>query len=77
MCGIAPGGAIMAATHKTKGTFEGADGAICLNGSPGSPKSSFSFVCEGHLIFIAQQITWSITHIILRKFLILLKVALK
>ncbi len=46
MCGIAPGGAIMAATYKTKGAFEGAEGAICLNGSPGSLKSSFSFVCE-------------------------------
>ncbi len=42
MCGIAPEGAIMVVTHKTKGAFEG---AICLNGSPGSLKSSFSFVC--------------------------------
>ncbi len=33
MCGIAPGGAIMAATHKTKGAFEGAEGAICLTPS--------------------------------------------
>ena len=47
MCGIAPGGAIMAVTHKTKGAVEGAEGAICLNVSPGSPKSSFSFVCVG------------------------------
>ena len=46
MCGIAPAGAIMAATHKTKGASEGAEGAICLNGSSGSPKSSLSFVCE-------------------------------
>ncbi len=30
----------MAVTHKTKGAFEGAEGAICLNGSSGSPKSS-------------------------------------
>ena len=45
MCSIAPGGAIMAATHTTKGAFEGAEGAIHLNGSPGFPKSSFSFVC--------------------------------
>ncbi len=36
MCGIAPSGALMAATHKTKGAFEGAEGAICLNGSSGS-----------------------------------------
>ena len=45
MCCIAPGGAIMADTYKTKGAFEGAGGAICLNGSPGSLKSSSSFVC--------------------------------
>ena len=45
ICGIAPGGAIMVATHKTKGAFEGAEGAICLNGSPGSIKSSFSSIC--------------------------------
>ena len=45
ICGIAPGGAIMVATHKTKGAFEGAEGAKCLNGSPGSPKSSFSSIC--------------------------------
>ena len=45
MCGLAPGGAIMAATHKIKGAFEGAVGAICLNGSSGSPKSSFSSIC--------------------------------
>ena len=45
MCGIAPGGAIMAATHKTNGAFEGAEGAICLYGSSGSPKSSFSSIC--------------------------------
>ena len=32
--------------HKPKGAVEGANGAICLNGSPGSLKSSFSFVCE-------------------------------
>ncbi len=49
MCGIAPGGAIMAATHKTKGTFEGAKGAICLNGSLGSPKSSLSSMCVPQL----------------------------
>ena len=49
MCGIAPGGAIMAATHKTKGAFEGAEGAVCLNGSSGSPKSSFSSLCAGLL----------------------------
>ena len=48
MCDIAPDGAIMAATHKTKGAFEGAEGAICLNGSSGSPKSSFSCMCVRH-----------------------------
>ena len=32
----------MTATHNTKGAFEGAEGAICLNGSF---KSSLSFVC--------------------------------
>ena len=31
--------------HKPKGAVEGAEGAICLNGSPGSLKSSLSFVC--------------------------------
>ncbi len=46
-CAIAPGGAIMAATYKTKGALEGAEGAICLNSSSGSLKSSFSSVCEG------------------------------
>ena len=30
---------------KPKGAVEGAEGAICLNGSPGSLKSSLSFVC--------------------------------
>ena len=32
-------------THKPKGAVEGAEGAICLNGSSGSLKSSLSFVC--------------------------------
>ena len=31
--------------YKPKGAVEGAEGAICLNGSPGSLKSSLSFVC--------------------------------
>ena len=37
-------------THKPKGAVEGVEGAICLNGSPGSPKSSLSFVCVGACI---------------------------
>ena len=36
----------MAATYKTKGAFEGAGGAICLNSSSGSLKSSFRSMCE-------------------------------
>ena len=42
ICSIAPDEAIMAATHKTRGAFERAEGAICLNGSL---KSSFSSIC--------------------------------
>ncbi len=33
-------------THKTKGGFERAEGAIQSYGSPGSVKSSLSFVCD-------------------------------
>ena len=32
-------------TYNPKGAVEGVEGAICLNGSPGSLKSSLSFVC--------------------------------
>ena len=65
MCGIAPGGAIMAATHKTKGAFEGAEGAICLNGSSGSPKSSFSsiYLCyppDYRLYHTAFGVSWTL-----------------
>ncbi len=51
ICCIAPGGAIMVAhTHKNNRAVEGAEGAICLNGSSGSLKSSLSFVCAILLI---------------------------
>ncbi len=43
-------------THKTKGAFEGARGAIQAYGSLGSLKSSLSFVCDGH-----NGSTWSYT----------------
>ncbi len=41
-------------TQKTKGAFEGANGAIQTHGSLGSLKSSLSFVCGSH-----NGSTWS------------------
>ena len=61
----------MAATHKTKGAFEGAEGAICLNGSPGSPKSSFSSVCVGTVLLSPWSINVRLSGILLyRSFLV-------
>ncbi len=56
LCGYSSRQSHNGCTHVPKGAVEGAEGAICLNGFPGSLKSSFSFPCAP--LTVAYTYTW-------------------